>query len=132
MGRDTHEREARGEKQVRQRSKRRTGSSYYTYHPTVAHKKDIREACHDSTGQVDALIQVLARGVTIKLRFREDFGAFEAQARKGEGDWRDIPTVNAYHAGADVAIATLLYFLVTVYPEWPENGPEATQSDFDW
>lgn len=132
MGRDPNEKHTSNPGNKPRKGNAPAKAWLYTYHPTEAHKVTIRELCRDTNGLLDSLISALGRGVTVKLRFREDFGAFECQARKGEGDWRSIPTASTYHSGADVALASLMYFLVDLYPGWPENGPQTFQGDLEW
>jgi len=132
VGNDPNESSTGGRKKKPRNRQARTTGTFYTYHPAEAHKKEIRERCHDTSGLLDDIISILARGVVVKLRYRTDFAAFEAQARKGEGNWKEIPTVSTYHAGADVAITALVFFLVELYPQWPDEGSQAYQTDFEW
>jgi len=132
MGKDPNEVATQGKKSKSKSTKPPGMSSFTTYHPKPEHKPSIQEIARDTARTLDYLYEIAAKGVEVKIKFRDDFGAFAATARKGEGDWRSIPTVAAYHAAADRALASLLFYLVDLYPDWPAEGPTSVQLDLDW
>lgn len=124
--RDEQRENARANKAVK------TRNGIVSFKPTEMDKPIIKALAGDAVNLTDKLIRVLERDIKLSATYMSEQDCFCWIARDGQAAFGEGLAVSFWHKDPVTALAMAAYALTVIYPDYPDNAPNAASSQNDW